>query len=588
MKENKIAFPISGGIAGVYTYSTFGGIGIVGGFGGIGMGMVGMTAAGTVIGSAIYGAVEGIENRDVTAFAAIGLGAIGGAGVSATIGGVGVSFSGSALGLGMGSMAAMGGIFGLGIYGLAKMFSSSYSEPIAETFSRMEERIIYEEAYYRAMIELSPTLAELSWKQKFTELEVAEELEVLKAQIEAKNLLNFNWNPNLNSFDIFDDEVKYYNINTEPDTVEIELKENFVWKSIRTLKGHTAAINSLGIKDNILVSGSDDRTVNLWNLETGQLIFSFFEPSEVSQVAISDRLIIAVNKRRKITSWQLKNKTLNHCFAQNSYSYDSHDGLINAFVLSSDCKTLYSGSADRTIRIWNLTTGQLEQTLNGHTDSVLALAITPGGRFLLSGSADKTIKIWDLHQPTLKPQIFAYHEGWVTSLAITNDGKYLVSGSTDSKIKLWNLSTKELIYTIVKNTSAIWSIAISPDGKTIASGSIDKTVIWELATGKLLQTIDASSPVIFNKNGKYLITANHQNQIEIWQRLSQKQQFINKFETEHQWWEILKIDKNATTTEIKAAYYNLARQYHPDINPSYEAQQMMQIINQAYYKAQTK
>lgn len=66
--------------------------------------------------------------------------------------------------------------------------------------------------------------------------------------------------------------------------------------------------------------------------------------------------------------------------------------MINAFVLSSDRQTLYSGSADRTIRIWNLTTGQLEQTLNGHTDLVLALAITPGDRFLYSGSADKTIK----------------------------------------------------------------------------------------------------------------------------------------------------------------------------------------------------
>lgn len=586
--KNQIAFPLSGGMAGVCTYSTFGGIGIVGGFGGMGIGMVGMTAAGTVIGSAIYGAVEGIENRDATAFTAIGLGAIGGAGVSATFGGVGVSFSGSALGLGMGSMAAMGGIFGLGIYGLAKMFSSSYSEPITETFSRMEEKIAYEEAYYQAMIELSPTLAELSWKQKFAELEIAEELEVLKAQIEAKNILNCDWNPHFNSFDIFDNEVKYDNTNIEPDTVEIELKENFVWKSLKILKGHTATINSLAIKDNIFVSGSDDRTVNLWNIETGQLIFSFFEPSEVSNVAISDRFIVAGNKSRKITSWQLKNKTLNRCFSQNSYSYDSHDGLINAFVLSSDFQTLYSGSADRTIRIWNLNTGQLEHTLNGHTDSVLALAISPCDRFLYSGSADKTIKIWNLHKPTAKPQTFTNSNSWVTSLAITNDGKYLVSGGTDSRIKLWNLSTKKLIYTISQNNSAIWSIAISPDGKTIVSSSIDKTVIWELATGNILQTINASTSIIFNKNGKYLITANPQNRIEIWQRSSQKQQFIKKFETERQWWKILKINKNTTTTEIKAAYYKLARQYHPDINPSYEARQMMQIINLAYCKAQNK
>jgi hypothetical protein len=85
MKES-LAFPIGGGVAGVYTYSAFGGMGIVGGFGGIGIGMIGMTTAGTIIGSAIYGAVEGIENRDSSAFAAMGLGAVGGAGVSVAIG----------------------------------------------------------------------------------------------------------------------------------------------------------------------------------------------------------------------------------------------------------------------------------------------------------------------------------------------------------------------------------------------------------------------------------------------------------------------------------------------------------------------
>lgn len=179
MKEN-VFFPFSGGIAGSSVYSTIGGIGIVGGFGGIGIGMVEMTAAGTVIGSAVYGAFQGIEDGDATAFAAIGLGAIGGAGISATIGGIGVSFGESSFGIGMVSMASMGSILGLGVYGLAKMFSSANNpEPIAETFNRMEERISYEEAYCEAMMELDPILAELSWKQKFAELEFEEELEIL-------------------------------------------------------------------------------------------------------------------------------------------------------------------------------------------------------------------------------------------------------------------------------------------------------------------------------------------------------------------------------------------------------------------------
>lgn len=577
MKEN-IVFPVSGGIAGASVYSTFGGIGIVGGFGGLGIGMAGMTAAGGVIGSAVYSAVQGIENRDATAFAAMGLGTIGGIGVSTTIGGIGASFGGSAFGIGMGSMAAMGGIFGLGIYGLAKMFSySTNSEPIAQTFNRMEERIAYEEAYYQAMIELSPTLAELSWKQKFSELEIDEELEILKSQIKAKNKLNINCN-----------------IYTEPESLDIELKENFEWKSVKTLKGHTAAINSLATKNNIIVSASDDRTVKLWHLETGKEIFSFFESSEVNSVSINDQIIVAVNQKRNITSWNLENKSLNNIFFRTSYdsiaigldNHDCHEGLIYSLVLSNDGKTLFSSGADKTIRVWNTATGQLKSTLKGHTDSVLALAITPSDRFLISGGADKTIRIWNLTAPFSQPQIIASHDNWVTTLAVTPNEKYLVSGSTDSTIKLWDISTQKPVYTITGHESSVWSVAISPDGKTLASGSADKTVkLWDLATGNLLQTIKAFTPVIFSDNGKYLITGNSKNQINIWQRLSVNNQVINDSEATKQWWIVLRVERNASISEIKTAYYNLARQYHPDINTSNKTEKMIKIINQAYQQA---
>ena len=594
MKEN-IVFPVSGGIAGASVYSTFGGIGIVGGFGGLGIGMAGMTAAGGVIGSAVYGAVQGIENRDATAFAAMGLGTIGGIGVSTTIGGIGASFGGSAFGIGMGSMAAMGGIFGLGIYGLAKMFSySTNSEPIAQTFNRMEERIAYEEAYYQAMLELSPTLAELYWKQKFAELEIDEELEILKSQIKAKNKLNLNCNIYTNYCDVLNNEFEHYNTNTEPESLDIELKENFEWKSVKILKGHTAAINSFATKNNIIVSASDDRTVKLWHLETGKEIFSFFEPSEVNSVSINDQIIVAGNQKRNITSWNLENKSLNHIFVRNSYdsiaigldNHDCHEGLIYSLVLSNDGKTLFSSGADKTIRVWNTATGQLKSTLKGHTDSVLALAITPSDRFLISGGADKTIRIWDLTAPFSQPQIIASHDNWVTTLAITPNGKYLVSGSADSAIKLWDISTQKLAYTITEHENSVWSVAISPDGKILASGSIDKTVkLWDLATGNLLQTIKAFTPVIFSDNGKYLITGNSKNQINIWQRLSVNNQVINDSEVTKQWWIVLGVERNASISEIKTAYYNLARQYHPDINTSNKTEKMIKIINQAYQQA---
>ena len=148
------------------------------------------------------------------------------------------------------------------------------------------------------------------------------------------------------------------------------------------------------------------------------------------------------------------------------------------------------------------------------------MAITSSDRFLISGSADQTIRIWDLNNLSSKPQIITAHENWVTALAITLDEKYLASGSNDETVKLWDLSNLEQVYSL-RHDAAVWSVAITPDGSTLVSGSLDKTVkLWDLATGINSQTLQASTPVIFSDNGKYLITGNSRNQIVIWQRTS--------------------------------------------------------------------
>jgi hypothetical protein len=186
MKESTV-FIASGTTIGAGLYSTIGGVGLVGSFGGIGIGMTPITMTGTFAGAAAYGAFKGIEEGDRTAFAAMGLGALGGVSTCATIGGMGLSFGGTAVGIGMGTMAAVGGIFGLGIYGVAKMFDSSQTkEPIAQVFDRMENKICYLDACNEATIELNPILSELRWLQQFAELEIEEEFQQLKAKIKSE------------------------------------------------------------------------------------------------------------------------------------------------------------------------------------------------------------------------------------------------------------------------------------------------------------------------------------------------------------------------------------------------------------------
>ena len=149
------------------------------------------------------------------------------------------------------------------------------------------------------------------------------------------------------------------------------------------------------------------------------------------------------------------------------------------------------------------------------------------------------------------------------------------------------MKTRKNIYTFENSINNINSIAISPDNKLMAVGNINGTVqLWNLGSQELLQSVEACSPVIFDQNGKYLITGDVRNRIQIWQIMVKNSQLNYENYLNAEWWKILGVSRNSSSTEIKTAYYNLAKKYHPDVNSTQEAREMMSIINQAYQESQ--
>jgi WD40 repeat protein len=127
----------------------------------------------------------------------------------------------------------------------------------------------------------------------------------------------------------------------------------------------------------ILISGSADKTIKIWHLDTGDVLYTLTGHSdEVKSVVVSP---VSVSPSKMVGD------------RHNSNPYGEAMAQVQEFG-----QILVSASADKTIKIWRLDTGELLQTLNGHSAAVNSVAITPDGEFIVSGSSDKTIKIWQI------------------------------------------------------------------------------------------------------------------------------------------------------------------------------------------------
>ncbi|MDB9519348.1 hypothetical protein PN466_20595 [Roseofilum reptotaenium CS-1145] len=114
---------------------------------------------------------------------------------------------------------------------------------------------------------------------------------------------------------------------------------------------------------------------------------------------------------------------------------EGHSDSVNAVALTPDGQRAISGSNDKTLKVWNLKTRELEQTLTGHQGSVRAVAVTPDGERAISGSDDETLKVWNLKMGELE-QTLTGHQGWVSAVVVTLDGERAISGS-GCTIKVW-------------------------------------------------------------------------------------------------------------------------------------------------------
>lgn len=269
--------------------------------------------------------------------------------------------------------------------------------------------------------------------------------------------------------------------------------------------GHDGWVRSLRFSQGgrLLVSGSDDGTVKLWDTNRLQCLQIFRGHADaVRTVAVADHAPIAINRSGGVIASGGNDKIIKlwdmddgKCIRE----LPGHSSWVQSLDFSPDQRYLASGSGDQTIRIWDVDTGKCLHILRGHDRTVRTVKFSPDGTVLASGSSDQTIKLWD-STTWQELKTLAGHNGKVWSVDFRPDSKLLVSGSDDQTVRLWDINLGTCTKILEGHSSRVWSVAfgypLSSDepGGIVASGSDDQTVrIWDVDKLECRQTLQGYS-----------------------------------------------------------------------------------------------
>ena len=310
-------------------------------------------------------------------------------------------------------------------------------------------------------------------------------------------------------------------------------KRKSVWKVVIGLRkaweacehvlwGHSDSVKSVVFSPDgsRVVSGSNDFTLRIWNVATGESEAELSGHSSwVNSVVFSPdgSLLVSGSTDGTVRIWNVATR-------ESEAELRGHSHSVESVVFSPDGSRVVSGSFDNTVRIWNVATGESEAELKGHSGVVNSVVFSPDGSHVVSGSNDGTVRIWNVVMGESEAELKG-HLGGVNSVVFSPDGRHVVSGSDDSTLRIWNVATGESEAELKGHSGIVNSVVFSPDGSHLVSGSFDETVrIWNVAMGKSKAELkghsDNVNSVVFSPDGRHVVSGSDDSTVRIWNAMT--------------------------------------------------------------------
>ncbi len=280
---------------------------------------------------------------------------------------------------------------------------------------------------------------------------------------------------------------------------------------------HGGAVNSVAYchEPEQILTGSRDGSIRRWNREEAKVLLRWF-PHEryvtIQRVSPDGKWVLSYGGGLVAES--------DLATGEARVKWERHSGAVNGVAFLPDGQHVLSGSADGTLRLWDITSGATVRVIEGAKLGAWSIAVSPDGTKAAAGCKDGMLREFDLADGTLIREL-AGHLGYVRSVAYTHDGSRLISSADDGSVRIWAADEEAAVAVLQGHRGGVLAVAVSPDDKLVLSGGRDGTVrVWDLAAEKELKKMEGHrgwvNCVAFAAGGRYAVSGGRDARVIRW------------------------------------------------------------------------